>query len=161
MKKMKKIPDQYKYITTTEFNKLTKEYFAERLKQVNLASKTDISDFLKRTGFDKKLRKINNKVTSSKAKNLTNGYSIITVARNLIEDESQNYLVFQPVFKYFQTFTGTNKTFAWKSEGLSEESFKIPITSGKSFSPKLTFIHNRRMGGKFNGDCLIQDIFYF
>ena len=92
MKKMKKIPDQYKYITTTEFNKLTKEYFAERLKQVNLASKTDISDFLKRTGFDKKLRKINNKVTSSKAKDLTNGYSIITVARNLIEDESQNYL---------------------------------------------------------------------
>ena len=41
-----KIPNHDKYITTPEFNKLTEESFAARLKQANLVSKTD---------FDKKL----------------------------------------------------------------------------------------------------------
>ena len=50
-------PDHDKYITTPEFNKLTKENFDERLKQENLASKNDITDFIKNTGFDETLRK--------------------------------------------------------------------------------------------------------
>ena len=36
-----KTPDHTKYITTTEFNKLTEERFKERLKQANLVNKTD------------------------------------------------------------------------------------------------------------------------
>ena len=36
-----KTPDHTKYITTTEFNKLTEEHFKERLKQANLVNKTD------------------------------------------------------------------------------------------------------------------------
>ena len=47
-----------KYITTQEFNKLTVENFAARLKQANLASKNDIADFIKQTDFDKKLRNL-------------------------------------------------------------------------------------------------------
>ena len=35
--------DHDKYITTPEFNKLTSENFAARLKQANLASKSDIA----------------------------------------------------------------------------------------------------------------------
>ena len=35
-----KTPDHTKYITTTEFNKLTEERFKERLKQANLVNKT-------------------------------------------------------------------------------------------------------------------------
>ena len=62
----KKIPVHYKYITATEYNKLTKESFAGRLKQANLSSKNDIADFVKKTDFDEKLRQINNKVTSNK-----------------------------------------------------------------------------------------------
>ena len=41
------IPDTYTYITTLEFNKLTKENFAERLKHAKLTTKDDIADFLK------------------------------------------------------------------------------------------------------------------
>ena len=62
----KKIPVHYKYITATEYSKLTKESFAGRLKQANLSSKNDIADFVKKTDFDVKLRQINNKVTSNK-----------------------------------------------------------------------------------------------
>ena len=46
----------------------------------------------------------------------------------IIDNGSQNYLVFQPVFKYLQTFTGTDKSFALKFKWLSKESFKTLVT---------------------------------
>ena len=57
----KKIPDHAKYITIQEFNELTAENFAARLKQFNSGSKTD---------FDNKLISFNTKVTSNKIKHL-------------------------------------------------------------------------------------------
>ena len=66
-----------------------------------------------------------------------------------VENESQNSLVFQPVLKYFQTFTGTDEIFKWKSKCLSKESFKTRVTSGSSSGPKLTFIYKGRIGAKF------------
>ena len=38
-------------------------------------------------------------------------------------DKSQNYLVFQSLFRFFKTST-INVTMAWKSKGLSDESIK-------------------------------------
>ena len=49
-----KIPDHAKYITTQEFNKLTGENFAAKLKQANWIGKTD---------FDNKLISLNRKIT--------------------------------------------------------------------------------------------------
>ena len=40
-----------KYIFTQELNKLTTETFAERLAQVNLATKADTADIVKKTSF--------------------------------------------------------------------------------------------------------------
>ena len=40
--------------------------FAARLKQANLATKVDIDDFIEKTNFDDKLKKLNKKDTSSK-----------------------------------------------------------------------------------------------
>ena len=54
-----KIVDHSKYITTQEFNKLTAEKFALRLKQANLVNKTD---------FDNKIISFNRKITSNKTK---------------------------------------------------------------------------------------------
>ena len=45
-----------KYITTSEFNKFTAEIFDLRLKRVNLASKTYIANFVKKTDFDNELK---------------------------------------------------------------------------------------------------------
>ena len=56
-----KIRDHAKYLTTLEFNKLMAEYFATRLKQPNLVSKTD---------FDNKIINFNRKVTLNKTKYL-------------------------------------------------------------------------------------------
>ena len=44
-----------KYIATPEFNKLTSENFAERLKQANLAGKSDNGILVNKTDFDNKL----------------------------------------------------------------------------------------------------------
>ena len=54
-----KIPDDSKYITTLEFNKLRAENFAARLKQADLENKTD---------FDNKLKSFNRWITSNKMK---------------------------------------------------------------------------------------------
>ena len=42
-----------KYITTQEFNKITSETFTARLKQANLASKSDTANLVKKTDLNK------------------------------------------------------------------------------------------------------------
>ena len=56
-----KIPDDARYITTPEFNKLTAERFTPRLKQADLVIKID---------FDNNLTGFNRKITSNKTKYL-------------------------------------------------------------------------------------------
>ena len=63
-----KTPDRRKYITTPKFNKFTAENFAARLAQANLGSKIDIYNFVKKTDFDDKLKKINKKLLEIKQK---------------------------------------------------------------------------------------------
>lgn len=55
---------------------------------------------------------------------------------------SQDYLIFQSDFKYFQMFCGTDRIFAWESR---EGSIETSPTSDNSFIPKLTFIHNTKI----------------
>ena len=54
MKKKNTDHDHDKYITTPEFDKLISEDFAVRLKQANLASKSDIANLVNKTDFNKK-----------------------------------------------------------------------------------------------------------
>ena len=70
--RLKKISDHnhYRYITTSEFSKLTAENVAARLTQANLVTKTD---------FDAKLKSLNKKINSNKTKHL------------LVENELKNY----------------------------------------------------------------------
>ena len=56
-----KIPDNFKYIATQEFNKLRAENFEARLKQDDLVNKND---------FDIKLTSFNRRTTSNKTKHL-------------------------------------------------------------------------------------------
>ena len=62
------IPGSSKYITTPEFNRFLAENCAARLAQPNLASKSNIASFVKKTDFDDKLKKLDNKITSNKTK---------------------------------------------------------------------------------------------
>ena len=62
--------DPDKYLTTPEFNKLAAENFAARLAKQILASKSDVANSIKKTNFHDKLKKLNKKATSSKAKDV-------------------------------------------------------------------------------------------
>ena len=64
----KKITDHNhdKYITIPEFNKFRAEFFAARLKQVNLACKNDIGNFVNKTDFDDKVKILNKKLLQIK-----------------------------------------------------------------------------------------------
>ena len=95
-----KISDNSEYITTQEFNKLTAENFAARLKQADLVSKT---------GFDNKLTSFNKRITSDKTKYLEVQKKLdglITKDYNFLlgricftsNDRSQNTFVYQPTF---------------------------------------------------------------
>ena len=87
----KKILGNDKYITTPKFNKLTNENIDERLKQRNLASESYISEFIKKTGFAEKLRKVIDIVTSNNTKDVETGKKLhdhITSYTKLINDLS-------------------------------------------------------------------------
>ena len=58
------------------------------------------------------------------------------------EDGAQNYLVFQPSYRYFKRVSGVgsgNYICFWKSKPLSDENTIAPITSDYSFNPQLRY----------------------
>ena len=98
-----------KYIDTSEFNKLAVDIFTVRLAQANLVTKTD---------FDDKLSNLNRKITKNKTDHVlvqnelkklkTFDLSYFRVKNYFDEDCTQNYLVFQPLFRCFKVNTITN-----------------------------------------------------
>ena len=55
------------------------------------------------------------------------------------EDVTQNYLVFQPISKYFKVIANTDYVSSWKSKELSAENITPPTTSDNSLAPTLSY----------------------
>ena len=127
----KKLTDHIhdKYITTPEFNTLPADVFNVRLKWANLVTKTD---------FDNSVSSLNGKITINKTKNesienelrslKTFDSSYFIGKSHFEEDDTQNYLVFQPLNKDFEVITNTVYSSLWKSKGLSAATIKPPAT---------------------------------
>ena len=73
------------------------------------------------------------------------------------EDGVQNYLVFQPLNKYFKVISNSNSISSWKSKGLSNETIKPPATSDNSLNPKVNYYYGAKARLEFRGSCLKQD----
>ena len=71
------------------------------------------------------------------------------------EDGTENYLVFQPLNKYFKLNANTDYVLSWKSKGLSSESIKPCTTSDNSLTPALNYYGNKKRV-KFSGSYLKQ-----
>ena len=132
-----------KHITTPEFNKFTKEVFNERLNQVNLVTKTY---------FDTKLINLNKKINANKTKHLLVENEIKNPKNiwsryfrgksHFEEDGTQNYLVFQPVKRYFKKITGVGNgsyNSFWKSKGLPDENINSVAASNHSITQNLSY----------------------
>ena len=146
------------YITTPEFNKLTTENCAARLKQSNLVTKTDFDAKLLSLNRKITLNKTNQLVTENELKKLKTFDSIYFCGKSHFEDDGiQNWLVFKSIQKYFKTVSTTDSnTLSWQSKGLSDGSIKPPNTSNKLFNPSLYFVGSEARV-KFNRDCLNQE----
>ena len=119
-----------KYIATPEFNTLVAYVFNARLAQANLITKSD---------FDAKVSNPNREITQNKTRHLlvenelnklkTFDFSYFIGKSHFGEDGTQNYLVFQPMYRYFRLITNTSNILSWQSKGLSNESFDPPNTN--------------------------------
>ena len=133
-----------KYITTLEFNTLAANVFNARLAQANLVTKID---------FDAKLSSLNRKITANKSKHSlvenelrklkTFDASYFRGKSHFEEDGTQNYLVFQPMYRYFKVIANTKHISEWKSKGLSDESIKPPSTFNNSLSQLIHYRGNK------------------
>ena len=130
--------------------------FNARIAQANLITKTD---------FDAKLSSLNRKITKNKTDHLlvqnelnklkTFDSSYFIGKSHFEEDGTQNYLVFQPINKYFKVITNTDYVSSWKSKGLSAETIKPPSMSDNSLTPALSY-YGTKTRVKFAGSCLKQ-----
>ena len=123
-----------KHITTPEFNTLAADVFNARLSWPHLVRKI---------GFDAKLASFNRKITENKTKHVLVEYELKKLKTfyvsyfigksNFEEDGTQNYLVFQPIIRYFKV----NTIITVKE--LSAETIKAPTTSDNSFTPAVSY----------------------
>ena len=145
-----------KYIDTPELNKLAADLFNVKLAQANLITKTN---------FDAKLSNLNRKITQNKTKHLLvenelnklktfdSGYFI--GKSHFEEDGVQNYLVFQPIIRYFKIIANTKFISSWKSKGLSNKTITPYATSDNSLTPLIDH-DGSKVRIKFNNGCLKQ-----
>ena len=91
-----KLPDHALYITTKEFNKLTAENFAARLKEAKLVSKTN---------FGNKLISFNRNITSNKTK-------YFEVQKKAALSNNKDYNFFLGII-HFTCNDGSQNTFAY------------------------------------------------
>ena len=85
--------------------------------------------------------KTNHLLTGNELKNLKAFDSIYFRGKSHFEEDgTQNYLVFQPIHKYFKVIADTKYISEWKSKGLSDEIIKVPSTSDNSLSPLIDYL---------------------
>ena len=118
-----------------------------------------------KTDFDDKLSNHNRKVTKNKTDNLlvqnelkklkTFGLSLFIGKSHFEEDGAPNYLIFQPLLRYFK-LNNKNSAFisSWKSRGLSDETIEPPSTS--NISPIFDFYDGSNLRINFIGPYLKQ-----
>ena len=139
---------------------------AANIFKARLAAQTDL---ITKTEFDSKLKEISDRVTKNKTKHLLVENELKKPqkfdaayfrGKNHFEgDGTQNYLVFQPMYRYFKRITGVgsgNYIYFWKSEGLSDERFDSITTSNHKITPELSF-YCTKTKVEFNGSCLKQN----
>ena len=120
--------------------------------------------------FDAKLSSVNRKITANKTKHLLVETELKKLKifdsiyfrgkSHFEEDGTQNYLIFQPIQRYFKRIVGVgngNCIYYWKSKGLSDERINSIKTSDYGITPYLSYYDTNKIRVKFDGGCLKQD----
>ena len=112
----------------------------------------NISNLVKKSDYNTNITNIENNVRQLQAYDLS-----YFKGKQYFDEGSgkQNYLVFQPMYRYFKVITNTDYISSWKSKGLSDESIKPPTASNNSINPALNY-YGTKTRVKFTGSCLKQ-----
>ena len=115
------------------------------------------------------MKDISKRITSNKTKHLlvenelkklkTFDLSYFKGKCHFEEYVTQNYLVFQPMYRYFKRIAGVgsgNYIYFWKSKGLSDKRINSNTASNYSITPELSH-YGTKAGVTFSGSCLKQD----
>ena len=113
-----------------------------KLSQVNVVTKRK---------FDAKIIELENNIKNLQAFDS----SYFRSKSHFEEDGAQNYLIFQPIIRYFRTMANTKIISSWKSKGLSDETITPYATSDNSLTPLIDH-YGSKIRVKFNKDCLKQ-----
>ena len=118
-----------------------------------------------KTDFDNSVSSLDSKIAANKTKNesieneikklKTLDLSYFIGKSHFEEDGAQNYLVFQPLNKYFKLIASTDYVLSWKSKGLSAKTIKLPSSSDNSLIPAVSY-YGTKTRVKFTGSCLKQ-----
>ena len=118
-----------------------------------------------KTIFDNTVSSLNSKIAKNKTKNesienelkklKTFDLGYVIGKSRFEEDGAQNYLVFQPIHRYFKIIANTKYISSWKSKGLSDETIKPYATSDNSLTPLIDY-YGSKVRVKFNKGCLKQ-----
>ena len=123
-----------------------------------------------KTDFDDKLKSLNQKINSNKTEHLLveNELKKLKTFDSIYfrdkchfeEDGMQNYLVCQPIKRYFKEIVGVGDgkyICYWKSKGLSAEWINSIKASDYGIIPYLSYYNTNKIRVKFNVGCLKQD----
>ena len=119
--------------------KYTSKLFHTKIKK-RLVDKFNISNLVKKSDIDTKLATLTTKVElkaeQDKILKLQVFDSKYFCSKSHFEvNGTQNYLVFQAVYRYFNTVANSNKVIRWKSKELPNENVKPPSLSDNSLNP--------------------------
>ena len=114
--------------------------------------------------FDNTVSSLDSKITENKTKNksiesefkkLKTLDLIYFIGKSYFEEDgTQNYLIFQPIRRYFQKIN-TKYISSGKSKGLSDEVITLYATSDNSLTPLIDH-YGSKVRVKFNKGCLKQ-----
>ena len=115
--------------------------------------------------FDKTLSSLDSKIAENKTKkeSIENEFkklktldlSYFIGKSHFEEDGTQNYLLFQPIKRYFKIIANSRIISSWKSKGLSDKTITPYATSDNSLTPLIDY-YGSKVRIKFNGSCLKQ-----
>ena len=145
------MPDINTLIKKSDDDTKIKEIESKYISNTGFDSKLAQANVITKRNFDAKIIELENNIKKLQ----TFDSSYFKGKSHFEEDGVQNYLVFQPMYRYFKMITNTDYISSWKSKGLSAESIKPPTTSDNSLTPALNY-YGTKIRVKFTGSCLKQ-----
>ena len=145
------MPDISTLIKESEYDTKIKEIESKHVSNTGFDSKLAQENVITKRNFDAKIVEVENNI-----KKLQTFDSSYFRGKNYFdEDDTQNYLVFLPIIRYFRLILNKKYISSWKSKGLSDETITPYATSDNSLTPWIDH-YGTKIRLKFNKSCLKQ-----